>query len=125
MRLRVLRSVVNSVLSLFVLATFLWGGCVSCEQFFMFPAKRQTCCNKSGQCERPGRNSSRPENTDCNRLPFERAAAAHALPLPAIQRASVAPSVTPFVTGLRVSVPEVLGDPSPPDIPTLHVTFLI
>jgi hypothetical protein len=37
MKAKVPRSIAGSVLSLFVVATFLWGGCVSCEQYFMFP----------------------------------------------------------------------------------------
>ena len=33
--------------------TLVWGGCISCPQFFMFPKVEKSCCNKSGQCERP------------------------------------------------------------------------
>jgi hypothetical protein len=52
----VLRTIANSLLSLLVLATFMWGGCVSCAQYFMFPGKQlRSCCNNSGQCERPAK----------------------------------------------------------------------
>src|SRR4030095_2022420 len=64
-----LRTIANSLLSLLVVATFMWGGCVSCEQYFMFPGKQQpSCCNKSGQCERPGKTPTKPEKQDCNPL---------------------------------------------------------
>src|SRR3954471_17011852 len=98
----VLRSIIQSLLSLLVITTFLWGGCVSCEQYFMFPGKHQPCCNKSGQCERPGKNSQQ----DCNRLPFERTASAHDIPMPAILPANVAASalqLPPAVTRLTTS----------------------
>src|SRR4051812_6995124 len=94
----VLRSMASSVLSLFVVATFLWGGCVSCDQYFMLPGKHQPCCNKSGQCERPGKNSPKPEKQDCNRLPFERTAAAHVVPMPAVVLGAVDPEALQFST---------------------------
>jgi hypothetical protein len=122
----VIRSIANSVLSLVVLATFLWGGCVSCEQYFMFPGKHQPCCNKSGQCERPGKTSPTPEKQDCNRLPFERTATLHVLPMPAILPASVAPAAPQLSHVLaRLCAFEILFDPSPPDLQALNVTFLI
>jgi hypothetical protein len=122
----VLRLVASSVLSLLLVATFLWGGCVSCEQYFMFPGKHQPCCNKSGQCERPDKSSPKPEKQDCNRLPFERTGNAHILPMPAVLPAIVAPALlssAPILT--RLTAAEVLLDPSPPDVQALNVTFLI
>src|SRR5215470_19481863 len=92
MKTSVLRSIASSLLSLVVVATFLWGGCVSCEQYFMFPGKHQPCCNKSGQCERPEKNSPKPEKQDCNRLPLQRTAMTH-IPLPALITAPLAPAV--------------------------------
>lgn len=118
-----LRGVASSLLSLVVAATFLWGGCISCEQYFMFPGTHQPCCHKSGQCERPGRNSSKPEKQDCNRLPLERTAAAH-IPMPAVLQAPIAPPVDQVADSVlhRLEVPP---DPSPPDAQALHATFLI
>ena len=122
-----LRRVANSLFSLMVVATFLWGGCVSCEQFFMFPGKKQPCCNKSGQCERPGKTSSQPEKQDCNRLPFDRSANTHPVPLPAMLPAQFAVAIVPLpsAASLRVASFEELLDPSPPDRQALHATFLI
>lgn len=125
MRRRVLRSIVSSLLSLVVAATFLWGGCVSCEQYFMFPGKHQSCCNKSGQCERPGKNSSKPEKLDCNRLALQRTATVH-IPMPAALPAPMAPAAAQLpATILHGWWYEVSTDPSPPDAQALHVTFLI
>jgi hypothetical protein len=48
----------SSVLSLLMIVTLLWGGCISCPQFFMFPSKTEkSCCQKNGQCERPGKTA--------------------------------------------------------------------
>jgi hypothetical protein len=119
-----LRGIASSVLSLLVAATFLWGGCVSCEQYFMFPGKHQPCCNKSGQCERPGKNSPKPEKQDCNRLPLERTAPTH-VPMPAMLPTPIAPGIVQFSASLFYAAFEVPPDPSPPDAQALHGTFLI
>ena len=120
-----LRGIASSLLSLVIGATFLWGGCVSCEQYFMFPGKHQPCCNKSGQCERPGKNSPKPDKRDCNRLPLERTATTH-VPLPAVLPAPIAPAIDQFSASLcHASAFEVPPETSPPDAQALHATFLI
>jgi hypothetical protein len=91
----------------------------------MFPGKHQPCCNKSGQCERPGKNSPKPAKQDCNRLPFERTPTAHVVPMLAILPATLASAVMQHSPFRRLSASEVFFDPSPPDLPTLNVTFLI
>jgi hypothetical protein len=126
----VLRNFASSLLSLLLTATFLWGGCVSCEQYFMFPGGHQSCCNKSGQCERPGKSPGKPEKPekqDCNRLPLQRSGHPQPIPLPAILSAAVAPPLPAPVSAalLRTGVFEVPVDPSPPDLQALHATFLI
>ena len=121
------RFIASSLLSLVITATLMWGGCVSCDQYFMFPGKRQPCCNKAGQCERPGKNQSKPENRDCNRLPFDRVDNAHVVPLPAVLPASTVHIVqeAPARALLRLAAFHVLVDPSPPDLQAINVTFLI
>ena len=123
----VLRGIASSVLSLLVVATFLWGGCVSCEQFFMFPRKQQNCCNKSGQCERPGKNSPKPETRDCNRLPLERGNNVHVVQPPALLPAVLPSDIAPpgFTTLVGAANFEPPPDPSPPDLQVLNSTFLI
>lgn len=117
----------SSLLSLVVTATFLWGGCVSCEQYFMFPGKRQACCNRSGQCERPGKAPTKPEKQDCNRLPLERGGHAQAVPPPAVAPVEVTPQSLLLARAayLRADDFEALVDPSPPNLQALNTTFLI
>jgi len=123
------RAIASSLLSGLMVATFMWGGCVSCEQYFMFPGKTQaqSCCNKSGQCQRPSKSPSKTEKQDCNRLPLSRGENAHVLPAPelvalAIGHAPVQPLSHEL---LRVSGFELLLDPSPPDLQAINATFLI
>jgi len=91
----------------------------------MFPSKHQPCCNKSGQCERPGKDAPKPEKQDCNRLPLERTSTTH-VPLPVVLQVAIAPPVEQFSASVlyRLSL-EVPPDPSPPDAQALHATFLI
>ena len=122
-----LRGLANSALSLLIVVTFLWGGCVSCEQFFMFFAKKQQCCNKSGQCERPGKNSPKPEKQDCNRLPLDRGEHAYSVAPPAFLPASIGADIVQFdlPSFFRVNGFELPPAPSPPDLQALNATFLI
>src|SRR5262245_52232882 len=107
----------------------MWGGCVSCEQYFMFPGKQQqSCCNKSGQCERPGKNSHKPVKQDCNRLPLSRGGNAHVVPAPAVLPVTIsvnALQLPAFSELIRVFDFEILVDPSPPNRQALNATFLI
>ena len=51
-----------------MVATLLWGGCISCPQFFMFPSAEKaekSCCQKNGQCERPTRPYLRKNVSGC------------------------------------------------------------
>ena len=123
-----IRSIANSLLSLLVLTTFMWGGCVSCEQYYMFPGKKQqSCCNSSGKCQRPGKAPTKTETQDCNRLPLGPGGVSHAFPSPAALPPVIAAVVQPLSPPalLRVSAFEVLLDPSPPDLQSLNATFLI
>jgi len=122
----VVRRIFNSELSLLVVATFIWGGCVSCEQFFMFPGTQQKCCNKSGQCERPGKSSPKPDVRDCNRLALDRGGDLHVLTPPALLPAIIAvDDLRPTVAFFPAEMFEALPDPSPPDRQALNSTFLI
>ena len=121
-------AITNSLLSLLVLATFMWGGCVSCKQYYMFPGKRQqSCCNNSGKCERPGKAPTKPEKQDCNRLPLGRGGTVHTVPPPAALPPLIAAIVQPLSPPalVRVLAFEVLLDPSPPNLQSLNATFLI
>lgn len=103
--------------------TLLWGGCISCEQYFTF-GKSHGCCNPDGHCKTktPGQNS---RVRDCNQIAFE-----HQKPIDlhfglaviAVHRGALpGSSVAPVPSWQAPVVP----DPSPPDLQALHSTFLI
>ena len=99
--------------------TLLWGGCVSCPQFYMFPGSTKDCCEKDGTCKKPAKAKSQ---TDCQRIALE----------PAVSPEAVMPVVLaerflePRVVALSLRDLETpLTDPSPPDLNLLHSVFLI
>ena len=121
-----LHAAVNSLLSLVMMATLLWGGCISCEQFFMFPGADTHCCNESGQCERPANGAPKAPKKECNRMPLAIGGGAHLdielAPAPTVMMAVAVP---PSMACMREDLPEIPPEPSPPDLQVLNSTFLI
>ena len=131
------RAVSNSALSLLMTATFMWGGCISCPQFFMFPTKakaEKSCCKKDGQCNR---STEKPSTTDapaeeapakeCQRMPLETRSdslgGVHAI---TVELSTAVVVVSPAVLSAPEPYRETLVlDHSPPDLNVLHSTFLI
>lgn len=52
------RRAANLLLSVLLVATLLWGGCVACPQFFQSPITKKSCCTPTGQCKNTKSNSS-------------------------------------------------------------------
>lgn len=70
----VIRRCFNILCSLLVLATYLWGGCVSCEQFFMVPGAKSDCC-KHGKCKQTSQSETQQSRSSqseraCATMPF-------------------------------------------------------
>ncbi len=125
----------NLLCSLLVLATYLWGGCVSCEQFFMVPGATDDCC-KHGKCKQTSHQSdrerSRSSQSDraCNTMPFahqqdiESALASVAADL----TVSTVPAAELYALQGSPWLPQLDFDPladSPPDLVVLTGSFLI
>jgi len=110
------------LLSLLLLVTSVWGGCISCEQYFMFGQSRG-CCNPDGHCKPkvPRKNSQ----VDCKQIAFDHQKGIDLhfdLPVAAVRRLTVSVRHTGFLSPRRDALPI---DPSPPDLQALHSTFLI
>jgi hypothetical protein len=124
----VLQALSSSTLSLLMVATLLWGGCISCPQFFMFPTTakaEKSCCQKKGQCERPTKTAPAKE---CKRMPLEAQGFASAdaqLAVVAVLPATIelAPVSNRSSESPHPAAP--LSEHSPPDLNVLHATFLI
>jgi len=121
----VLKAISNSVLSCLMVVTLVWGGCISCPQFFMFPNAEESCCEKDGQCKRPAKTAPVKE---CKQMPLEPAGSASAhveLAVAAVEPIDifVLPLVGPTVTWIHSKAP--VFEHSPPDLNVLHSTFLV
>jgi hypothetical protein len=110
-----------------LMATLVWGGCVSCPKFFMFSQDEKSCCKKSGECEKPMK--PQPVKEECSKLSFAFGSTdSHELTVSFVALAAVdgiAPAVLPAPGGLSVD-PET-GPPrySPPPLFLKHSAFLI
>jgi hypothetical protein len=119
----VFRAVSNLLLSLLMVATLLWGGCVSCSRFFMFPSAKSDCCNK-GKCERP--TNSAPQK-ECNRMPLGLQGATHVHAELALVAVAETVDVVQPPAPVRFAAKQdaLLVEHSPPDLNVLNATFLI
>jgi len=120
-----LRSVSSSVLSLLLVMTLMWGGCVSCPQFFMFPKAAKSCCNKSGECERPTKTAPVKE---CKKMPLESQGliSAHAEAALAILTGESMLAAPVMDAGYRAfHAGMLLVEHPPPDLNILHSSFII
>ena len=117
------RTLTSSVLSALVVVTLLWGGCISCPQFFMFPTAAKSCCNKDGKCERPTKTAPVKE---CKRMPFGPQGSSMAHNELAVAIVEVAPVMAVLVgPSMAVYRDPATVEHSPPDLNVLHAIFLI
>jgi len=117
------RAFASSLLSLLLLTTLVWGGCISCEQYFMWPGAK-ACCSPNGHCKT---KTPTPPNLkrECKQIAFDHQKSVDFhIDLPLIAAVSVdlpIPTVEPF-GDWRAANPL---EPSPPDLQILNSTFLI
>jgi hypothetical protein len=119
----VLRATSNLLLSALMMATLLWGGCVSCPQYFMFPTAKKDCC-KSGHCERSESQKGTP-GRECNRMAFgvHGFVEVHAeLPTAIIPANDL---VRPVIVVSTAAMTPELVEHSPPELQVLNSLFLI
>ncbi len=119
-----MRGTISAMMSFIMIQVMMFGGCLSCERFYVFPsfAKDAThCCEKSGTCSRPTDSSAKVK--DCKRAPLEVTASAAAIQ----PDASFSWTVDAFRTASRTALhaaPESRAQ-SPPSLNTLLCVFLI
>ena len=125
----------NSFWSLLLVVSYLWGGCVSCEQFFMWPGSKGHCC-ETRRCKNPAKNStdrseSQATQRDCQTMPLERSSAGHSSDF-AASHSTIAVSAGPtadlidLTYGQAKAIIEIdFTAGSPPDIPLTNSALLI
>ena len=122
----VLRAVSSSFLSLLLLVTLMWGGCISCPQFFMVPKAEKSCCDEAGKCKRQSeRLLSKRSVSGCRLSRHQSVARIIRLPLrpfrPSPRSACRSrSSLADFSIGSYLPL-----EHSPPDLQVLNATFLI
>ena len=118
------RALASSLLSLLLLATSAFGGCLSCEQYFMWPGVK-SCCAPDGHCKTKTTPTNRASVRECKRIAFDHQKSAdHHVDLRVVAAVAV---------DIPMSAIELLGrwhetnaiKPSPPDLQVLHSIFLI
>ena len=123
----------NSCWSLLLVMSYLWGGCISCQQFFMLPGSKGPCC-EARRCKNPvkkntDRAGSQTTPQDCQTMPLERTSAAHSHSDLALRLPAVPFPATDFVELAQSHTRSTLAfDPtaaSPPDIPVIGAALLI
>jgi hypothetical protein len=118
-----LRALSSSLLSLLLVTTLLWGGCISCEQYFMF-GQSHGCCSPDGHCKRKAPVKNSPAR-DCKQLAFDHQKGFDIhfdLPVIAVERIALPVRNVELLSRWRDALP---FDPSPPDLQVLHSIFLI
>jgi hypothetical protein len=113
----------SSILSLLLLTTLVWGGCISCEQYFMWPGAK-SCCSPNGRCKT---KTPAPQNSkrECKQIAFD-----HQKSVDLHIDLSVIAAVNIDLSSRTI---EAFGEwrganriePSPPDLQVLNSIFLI
>src|SRR5262249_39163713 len=122
LRAEVLRAASNLFLCLLLATTLIWGGCISCEQYFMLGAAKD-CCNPHGHCKKKSTGNTS-ISRDCSQIAFEHQNGIDSHIAPAVSVGLIElplPTVSPLQR-VHWTVPM---DSSPPDLQLLHSTFRI
>jgi len=123
----------NSCWSLLLVVSYLWGGCISCQQFFMLPGGKGHCC-EARRCKNPAKKStdrtgSQTAPQDCQTMPLERTSVAHSHSDLAARLTVVPVPATDHIELARSHALAALEfDPmagSPPDIPVMGAALLL
>lgn len=121
-----LRTLANIGLSLLLVVTLLWGGCLSCPQYFMFPNSHNGCCNPAGHCKPVPTHP--PASKDCNIQPIALATATSDMAAHPVLPIAIVPAtlMTADASVHGVSLLEFRpSQASPPDLSLLHSVFRI
>lgn len=126
--LNVLRTLASSALAVLLVSTLLWGGCLSCSQFFMLPSTgAQDCCTPTGQCHRVPAPS--PISRDCTIQPIAPGGIAPDTGLhPDLTLADAPAPLTAEIPVLQLSRGTTVlpsATISPPDLALLHSVFRV
>ena len=118
------RVIVTSLLALLLVTTLTGGGCISCEQYFMWPAAK-TCCARDGHCKTKTTPVKQDSGRECKLIAIDHQKLLVHSVEPVVTAAVWIIHPVPVVERLPGSQGTKTIEPSPPDLQILHSTFLI
>jgi hypothetical protein len=114
----------SSLLSLLLIVTLFWGGCISCEQYFMWPGAKG-CCAPDGHCKTKKAPTNQDSDRECKQIAFDHQKSIdHHVELPAVAAVTMDLPIYNVEAFARCHGTNAI-EPSPPDLQVLHSTFLI
>ena len=119
------RALASSLLSLLLATVLVWGGCVSCENFFMWPAAK-TCCTADGHCKTKAPASKQTTAQECKQIAFDHNQSIDLhYTLPVVFDGFK--SIASLVIDPRLSqvLDQATATHSPPDLQILHSIFIV
>jgi hypothetical protein len=119
------RAFASSLLSFLLLGTLVWGGCISCDDYFMWPGAK-SCCSPDGHCKTKKPPTKQDPGRQCKQIDLDhKKSVDHHLDLAVIVAAAqvASPIRTAEACARRHGTNPI--EPSPPDLQVLHSTFLI
>ena len=118
------RALANSLLSLLMLATLVWGGCISCDEYFMWPGAK-SCCAPNGRCKTKKTPAKQVPGRECTQIAFDHHKTTdHQVALPAVGAVEMIVPLHAVESMERWQIVSLV-EPSPPDLQVLNSTFLI
>ena len=123
MQVPVARSITSATLSLLMFTTLLWGGCISCDQFFMVGSTATNCCDPDGHCKDESSPTRSDLSKECKQIAIEHSNFLdHTIVPPMARGLHTAILLVEHVTPVWASH---FVEPSPPDRQALYSTFLV
>lgn len=118
------KAIASSLFSLLLLTTLVWGGCISCEQYFMFGGAK-SCCSPDGHCKTKHAPANHDSGRECGQIAFDHHKSGdHHIDLPVVAAIQIDLPLRP-IDGLERWRGVNPVEASPPDLQILHSTFLI
>ena len=118
------RAFASSLLSLLLVTTLVWGGCISCEQYFMWPGAK-TCCAPDGHCKTKKAPAKQDSARECKLIAFDHQKSIdHHIDLAVVAAVAVDLAIRSVEAFERWHGTSPI-EPSPPDLQILHSTLLI
>jgi hypothetical protein len=128
----VLRKMATCVLAIMLTATMLWGGCLSCANYFMVPSiSAGDCCAPTGHCKEKNKPTTPSSQGECWIQAVAPAKAGPLVPHAPVLFSNLIPLTVPLTAFAVTTAHGAFAQDfrtdnfSPPDLYLLHSVFRI